>query len=116
MERPATRLKADITIFCDNIKFHKVSTKKSAAAMAAVDHGEGCDRHPGRFAILLDKGYIGIEALIRLVFVCCILILQTYLLTICLSFAVQSFQKKRHATAVLIWMSWNGIIISVLTG
>ena len=61
---PEPGAKADITIFCDNFKFHKVSTKKSAAAMAAVDHGEGCDRHPGRFAILLDKGYIGIEALI----------------------------------------------------
>ena len=67
MERPATGLfqsQAPRQTSPSNLKFHKVSTKKSAAAMAAVDHGEGCDRHPGRFAILLDKGYIGIEALI----------------------------------------------------
>ena len=62
---PVPGATADISIFRENIKFHKRSTKKSAAAMAVVDHGEGCDRHPRRHGILLDKGYIGIEALLR---------------------------------------------------
>ena len=61
---PAPGAKADITMFRENLQYHKRSTKKSAAALAVVDHGEGCERHPGRFAILLDKGYIGVEALI----------------------------------------------------
>ena len=43
---------------------HKMSTRKSAAAMAAVDHGEGCERHSKRYAILLDKGYISVEQLV----------------------------------------------------
>ena len=55
---------ADIAIFRNNIKFHKRSTKKSAAAMEVVDHVEGCDKHPTRHAILLDK-YIGLALLIR---------------------------------------------------
>ena len=62
---PAPGAKADITMFRDNIIFHKASTRKSPAAMATVDHGEGCERHPRRFGILLDKGYIGIEQVIR---------------------------------------------------
>ena len=62
---PEPGAKADVTIFRENIKFHKMSTRKSAAAMTIVDHGEGCEKHPKPYAILLDKGYIGVEALIR---------------------------------------------------
>ena len=62
---PAPGAKADITMFQENLQYHKRSTKKLAAALAVVDHGEGCERYPRLFAILLDKGYIGIEALIR---------------------------------------------------
>ena len=61
---PVPGATADIALFRNNIKFHKRSTKKSAAAMAVVDHGEGCDKHPTRHAILLDKGYIGLALLI----------------------------------------------------
>ena len=38
---PEPGAKADVTIFRENIKFHKMLTQKSAAAMTAVDHGEG---------------------------------------------------------------------------
>ena len=61
---PVPGATADIAIFRSNIKFHKRSTKKSAAAMEVVDHVEGCDKHPTRHAILLDK-YIGLALLIR---------------------------------------------------
>ena len=62
---PAPGAKVDITMFRENFVFHKRSAKKSAAAMAAVDHGERCKRRPKLLAILLDKGYIGVKALIR---------------------------------------------------
>ena len=56
---------ADITIFRDNIQFHRKSTKKSPAAQAIVDRGEGSTKHPRHHAIILDKGYIGIEDSVR---------------------------------------------------
>ena len=63
--KPYPGATADISIFRKNIKFHKLSTKKSAAVLAIVDHGEGHAAHPQRHAILLDKGYIGVKSLIR---------------------------------------------------
>ena len=60
---------ADITVFRKNIEFHKHATKKSAAALTVVDHGEGSQDHPRHHAVLLDKGYIGIEDEIRYVLI-----------------------------------------------
>ena len=55
----------DITIFRENLQFHKRATKKSSAALSVVDHGEGHQEHPRSHACMLDKGYIGIEEDIR---------------------------------------------------
>ena len=62
---PVPGATADITLFRRNIEFHKRSTRKSPAALAVTDHGEGYDKHPKRHAIALDKAYIGIESLVR---------------------------------------------------
>ena len=51
----------DIIIFRDNVQFHRKSTKKSPATQSVVDHGEGPTKHPRHHAIILDKGYVGIE-------------------------------------------------------
>ena len=56
---------SDITIFRNNLSVHKRLSKKSAAPLTVVDHGEGSQDHPHHHAILLDKGYIGIEYSIR---------------------------------------------------
>mmetsp|Transcript_21916 Transcript_21916/g.47396 ORF Transcript_21916/g.47396 Transcript_21916/m.47396 type:complete len:458 (+) Transcript_21916:321-1694(+) len=55
----------DKTICETNIKFHKRSTKKTAAERAIVDHGELADQHPNNWAILEDLAYIGIDDEIR---------------------------------------------------
>ena len=52
-------------IFRDNVQFHRKSTKKSPAAQSVVDHGEGSTKHPRHHAIILDKGYVGIEDSVR---------------------------------------------------
>ena len=52
---------ADITLFRNNIAFHRRALKKSPAALAIVDHGEMSAEHPDQHAAMLDKGYIGIE-------------------------------------------------------
>ena len=62
---PVPGATVDITLFRSNIAFHKASTRKSPAALAVTDHGEGYEKHPKRHAICLDKGYIGVESLIR---------------------------------------------------
>ena len=56
---------ADITLFRNNIDFHKRALKKSPLAMTVVDHGEMSNEHPDQHAAMLDKGYIGIEQEIR---------------------------------------------------
>ena len=56
---------ADITMFSDNVQFHRKSTKKSPAAQSVVDHGEGSTKHPRHHAIILDRGYVGIEDSVR---------------------------------------------------
>ena len=61
---PVPGATVDITLFRSNIAFHKASTRKSPAALAVTDHGEGHEQHPKRHAIGLDKGYIGVENLI----------------------------------------------------
>ena len=60
---------SDLTVFRKNLDWHKRATKKSPCALAVVDHGEGSVKHPRYHGIMLDKGYIGIEDEIRLVFV-----------------------------------------------
>ena len=55
----------DVTIFRENIKWHKRATKKSSVALSVVDHGEAHQEHPCSHAIMLDKGYIGVEAAVR---------------------------------------------------
>ena len=59
---------SDITIFRNNLNIHKRLSKKSVTVLAVVEHGEGSQHHPNHHGILLDKGYIGIEDSIRLVF------------------------------------------------
>ena len=56
---------ANITLFRNNIAFHRRALKKSPAALAVVDHGEQSAEHPDLHAAMLDKGYIGIEEEIR---------------------------------------------------
>ena len=56
---------ADVTIFRKHLDYHKKSIRKSAAALAVVDHGENFRAHPKRYTILMDKGYIGVEQVIR---------------------------------------------------
>ena len=52
-------------MFSDNVQFHRKSTKKSPAAQSVVDHGEGSTKHPRHHAIILDKGYVGVEDSVR---------------------------------------------------
>jgi hypothetical protein len=56
---------SDITIFRENINYHKDVTKKTPAAMIVPDHGELATEHPTSYGITLDKGYAGIERLVR---------------------------------------------------
>ena len=56
---------SDITLFRNNLSWHKRATKKSPSALAIVDHGEGSQEHPKHHAIMLDKGYIGMADEIR---------------------------------------------------
>ena len=56
---------ADITLFRWNLAWHKRATKKSPSALAVVDHGEASQEHPRCHAAMLDKGYIGIQDVIR---------------------------------------------------
>ena len=58
---------ADVTLFRRNLAWHKKTSKKSSLAQLEVDDGEGTIDHPCHHAILLDKGYIGVEEVIRLV-------------------------------------------------
>ena len=56
---------SDITISRNKLSVQKWLSKKSVAALIVVDHGEGSQDHPHHHAILLGKGYIGIEDSIR---------------------------------------------------
>ena len=48
-----------------NIKYHLKSAKKRGAELTEQDFGEGYRLHPDKYAVLMDKAYIGIEDQIR---------------------------------------------------
>ena len=56
---------SDISIFRANLQWHTKITRTSRSALANIDHGEGYLDHPRHHAVCLDKGYIGIEDIIR---------------------------------------------------
>ena len=66
---------SDITMFRNNLDWHKRATKKSPSTLLVVDHGEASETHPRYHAMILDKGYIGIEDKIRLVLCDCFCII-----------------------------------------
>ena len=55
----------DITIMRDNFQFDRKSTHKSPSSQTIVDFGENAFKNPRSHAIIYDKGYVGIEDLVR---------------------------------------------------
>ena len=63
--KPYPGATSDITIFRDNLPFHKSKARKSAGALAVPDLGENSGGYPSHHAIMLDKGYQGIQDDVR---------------------------------------------------
>jgi hypothetical protein len=56
---------ADISIFKQNLPFHNLATLKSDHEKTMVDLGPLQDTHGDKWAILVDKGYQGVQDYIR---------------------------------------------------
>jgi len=56
---------SDITIFRNNMAWHKRASKKSPLALTIRDNLEGYRNHLSYHAVLVDKGYIGITESLR---------------------------------------------------
>ena len=56
---------SDITIFRNNMAWHKRASKKSPLALTIRDNLEGYRNYLSYHAVLVDKGYIGITESLR---------------------------------------------------
>ncbi|KAH9106588.1 hypothetical protein AeMF1_017852 [Aphanomyces euteiches] len=56
---------SDMSIFLERVAMHRQAVKKSKEEEKAVDLGEGSTNFPRSWAILMDKGYEGVDDAIR---------------------------------------------------
>ena len=56
---------SDITIFRNNMSWHKRASKKTPLVLTIRDNLEGYRNHLSYHVVLIDKGYIGITESLR---------------------------------------------------
>ncbi|KAF0725834.1 hypothetical protein Ae201684P_018407 [Aphanomyces euteiches] len=56
---------SDLTMFVDRLETHRINLRKTPTDRQIVDVGEGGTQYPESWAVIMDKGYEGVDDAVR---------------------------------------------------